>query len=93
MREAVLDGDVVADAALDTLTDLETDFDSVIDADVVFVSVGSRDGDTDPLRLPVELIVSDGSVDVDAVVDGVKLGETGLFVTEGVIDGDGIISV
>jgi hypothetical protein len=32
-------------------------------------------------------------MDSEAVVDGVKLGETGLFVTDGVIDGEGINSV
>jgi hypothetical protein len=32
-------------------------------------------------------------MDSEAVVDGVKLGETGLFVTEGVTDGEGINSV
>ena len=31
--------------------------------------------------------------DVDAVSEAVKLGDTGDFVTEGVIDGDGMITV
>ena len=49
--------------------------------------------DADILRLPVVLAVDVASMDSEAVVDGVKLGETGLFVTDGVIEREGIISV
>ena len=111
-REPVLDGDVLDDAALELLTDPETDLDSLTDPETdldslveaktdldslletegVFESVRSVDTEADTLRLPVELVVSDGSLLADAVVEGVKLGDTGLFVTEGVTEGDGMIA-
>jgi len=46
-------------------------------------SVGSTDGLPDTLR----------DIEVDSVSEAVKLGETGDLVTDGVIDGDGIITV
>jgi hypothetical protein len=49
--------------------------------------------DTDVLRLTVELTVVVGLIEADTVVEAVKLGDTGLFVTEGVGVGEGIISV
>jgi hypothetical protein len=81
----------VTDADSDRLFVFESDADLevVTDTDVVFVSVGSTDADADTLRLTLDVCVSDGSIDAEAVSDGVKLGETGLFVTEGVIDGVG----
>jgi len=103
LREVVLEGDIVDDSALETLTDPDTDFDSVADpdtdfdwlteADTLFESVGSIDLDADTLRLPVELTVSVGSFVDDAVNEAVKLGDTGLFVTEGVTDWVGIIAL
>jgi hypothetical protein len=46
-------------------------------------SVGSTDG------LPETLL----EIEVDAVSEAVKLGDTGDLVTDGVIDGDGMITV
>lgn len=85
----------VIDADSERLFVLESDSDleRVLDADTLLVSVTSADTDADTLRLTLDVCVSDGFIDAEAVVDGVKLGETGLFVTEGVIDGEGINSV
>jgi hypothetical protein len=85
----------VKDADSERLFVLESDSDRerVRDGETLLESVGSTDTDADTLRLSVELTVIVASMDSEAVVDGVKLGETGLFVTDGVIDGEGIIAV
>ena len=85
----------VTDADLDLLFVLESDSDleRVRDDETLLESVGSAELDADTLRLSVILAVDVASMDSEAVVDGVKLGETGLFVTDGVIDGEGINSV
>jgi hypothetical protein len=85
----------VPDADSDRLIVLESESDRerVRDGETLLVSVTSADTDADTLRLTLDVCVSDGSIDAEAVSDGVKLGETGLFVTEGVIDGVGIIAV
>jgi hypothetical protein len=81
----------VTDADSDLLIVLESDSDRerVRDGETLLESVGSAELDADTLRLSVVLAVIVASMDSEAVVDGVKLGETGLFVTEGVIDGVG----
>jgi hypothetical protein len=78
-----------ADTDFEKVTEAETDFDSLTDADTLLESVGSNDAVADTLRLTLDVCVSLGSVDADAVVDGVKLGETGDAVTDGVMDGVG----
>ena len=85
----------VLDADSDRLFVLESDSDleRVRDGETLLESVGSTELDADTLRLSVVLAVIVASMDPDAVVDGVKLGETGLFVTDGVIDREGINSV
>ena len=85
----------VTDADLDLLFVLESDSDleRVRDDETLLESVGSAELDADTLRLSVILAVDVASMESEAVVDGVKLGETGLFVTDGVIDGEGINSV
>ena len=85
----------VLDADSDRLFVLESDSDLEVvrDGETLLESVTSTDTDADTLRLTLDVCVSDGSTDAEAVSDGVKLGETGLFVTEGVIDGEGINSV
>jgi hypothetical protein len=85
----------VIDADSDRLIVLESDSDLEIvrDGDTLLESVTSTDTDADILRLTLDVCVSDGSTDAEAVSDGVKLGDTGLFVTDGVIDGEGINSV
>jgi len=85
----------VPDADSDRLIVLESESDRerVRDGETLLVSVTSADTDADTLRLTLDVCVSDGSIDAEAVSDGVKLGETGLFVTDGVIDGEGIIAV
>jgi len=85
----------VNDADSDLLFVLESDSDLEIvrDGETLLESVGSTDTDADTLRLSVVLAVDVASMDSEAVVDGDKLGETGLFVTDGVIDGEGINSV
>ena len=95
MTDADSDRLSVPDADSDRLIVLESDSDRerVRDGETLLVSVTSADTDADTLRLTLDVCVSDGSTDAEAVSDGVKLGETGLFVTEGVIDGVGIISV
>ena len=86
---------VVTDADSDLLFVLESDSDLEIvrDGETLLESVGSAELDADILRLSVVLAVVVASMDSEAVVDGVKLGETGLFVTDGVNDGEGINSV
>ena len=81
----------VTDADSDLLFVLESDSDLEVvrDGETLLVSVTSTDTDADTLRLSVELTVVVASIDSDAVVDGVKLGETGDAVTDGVIDGVG----
>ena len=85
----------VLESDSDRLFVLESDSDRerVRDGETLLESVGSTELDADTLRLSVVLAVIVASMDSDAVVDGVKLGETGLFVTDGVIDGEGINSV
>ena len=85
----------VTDADSDRLVVLEPDSDLevVLDGETLRLSVGSTEVDADTLRLVVGDTVSVRSMDAEAVVVGVKLGETGLFVTDGVGVGDGIISV
>ena len=86
---------VVKDADSDLLFVLEpdNDFEVVTDGETLLLSVRSVDTDADTLRLTVDVCVSDASIDAEAVVDAVKLGDTGLFVTEGVGVGEGMISV
>ena len=81
----------VPDADSDRLIVLESDSDRerVRDGETLLVSVTSADTDADTLRLTLDVCVSDGSTDAEAVSDGVKLGDTGLIVTEGVMDGVG----
>jgi len=81
----------VTDPDSDRLFVLESDsdFEVVREGETLFVSVTSTDTDADTLRLTLDVCVSLGSTDADAVVEGVKLGETGLFVTEGVMEGVG----
>jgi len=85
----------VTDADSDLLFVLESDSDLEVvrEGDTLLVSVTSTDTDADTLRLSVELTVVVASIDSDAVVDAVKLGETGDLVTDGVNDGDGIMTV
>jgi hypothetical protein len=82
---------IVIDADSDLLFVFESDgdFDSLADNDGLLESVGSTDADADTLRLTLDVCVSVGSIDAEAVVEAVKLGDTGLFVTDGVIDGVG----
>ena len=84
----------VTDADSDRLIVLESDSDleRVRDGETLLESVGSAELDADTLRLTLDVCVSDGSTDEEAVSDGVKLGETGLFVTDGVIDCVGIMT-
>jgi hypothetical protein len=49
--------------------------------------------DLESVRLIDVLAVTLGDMEVDSVSEGVKLGDTGDFVTEGVIDGEGMITV
>jgi len=81
----------VTDTDSDRLIVLESDSDleRVRDGEMLLVSVTSADTDADTLRLTLDVCVSDGSIDAEAVSDGVKLGDTGLIVTEGVMDGVG----
>jgi len=85
----------VTDADSDLLIVLESDSDLEVvrDGETLLESVGSTELDADTLRLSVVLAVIVASMDSEAVIDGVKLGETGLFVTDGVIEREGINSV
>ena len=85
----------VLESDSDRLFVLESDSDLEIvrDGETLLESVGSTELDADILGLSVVLTVIVASMDSEAVVDGVKLGETGLFVTDGVNDGEGINSV
>ena len=85
----------VLDADSDRLfvLDADSDLEVVRDGETLLESVASAELDADILRLSVVLAVDVASMDSEAVVDGVKLGETGLFVTDGVNDGEGINSV
>ena len=91
MTDADSDLLFATDADSDLLFVLESDgdFDSLADNDGLLESVGSTDTDADTLRLTLDVCVSDGYTDAEAVSDGVKLGDTGLIVTDGVIDGVG----
>ena len=99
----MIEPDTDDEAALDPVTDADSDllfvlepdsvFEIVTDGETLLLSVGSADTDADTLRLTVDVCVSDASIDAEAVVEAVKLGETGLFVTEGVGVGEGMISV
>ena len=102
-EEAALVPDTDADSDLLFATDADSDLLFVLESDSdleilavkdgLLLSVRSVDTDADTLRLPVELAVFVGSIELDGVSDDVKLGETGLFVTDGVTDREGIISV
>ena len=87
--EDTLVPDTDADSDLLFVLESDSDFEVVTDGDTLLVSVTSTDTDADTLRLTLGVCVSVGSMDADAVSDGVKLGETGLIVTDGVIDGVG----
>ena len=103
MREAARDGDTDAEGARDALILLEVVRESVASAE------GLRDvlrlplSLADRLRLALTDRESVGSIDpladtlldieVDAVSDAVKLGDTGDFVKDGVGVGDGMITV
>ena len=101
--DACIDGDTELDAWRDGDTDVlcvrdelawtDAVLEPLTEADAVLVSVGSTDDEGEKLLLIVELTVSVGSFDVDAVTEAVKLGETGLFVTDGVGVGEGMTSV
>ena len=82
-----------ADSDLLFVLESDSDFEVLTVTDGLLLSVGSAVVDADTLRLTVDVCVSDASVDAEAVVDAVKLGETGLFVTDGVGVREGIISV
>lgn len=77
------DGDTVAEGAREALILLEVVRDSVRLAlsDLVIVRVIDS--------LPDTLL----DIDLDPVSEAVKLGDTGDFVTDGVIDGEGMITV
>ena len=82
-----------SDSDLLFVLESDSDLERVRDGETLLESVGSAELDADTLRLSVVLAVIVASMDSEAVVDGVKLGETGLFVTDGVIDREGINSV
>ena len=92
-EEDALVPDTDADSDLLFVLESDSDLEGLAVIDEVFVSVASADIDADTLRLPVVLAVIVRSIELEAVVDAVKLGETGLFVTEGVGVREGIISV
>ena len=99
----MIEPDTDEEAALDPVTDADSDILFVLEPDSdlevlavtdgLLLSVGSAVVDADTLLLTVVVAVVVASIDSEAVVDGVKLGETGLFVTEGVGVGVGINSV
>lgn len=103
LNEGDLDTVTDEEAALVPVTDADSDLLFVLEPDSdlevltvtdgLLLSVGSAVVDADTLLLTVVVAVSVASMDFEAVVDGVKLGETGLFVTDGVTDGEGINSV
>ena len=82
-----------ADSDLLFVLEPDSDFEVLTVTDGLLLSVGSAVVDADTLLLTVVVAVSVASMDFEAVVEAVKLGDTGLFVTEGVTDGEGIISV
>jgi hypothetical protein len=88
-EDAALESDTDADSDLLFVLESDSDLEVVRDGEALLVSVTSTDTDADTLGLPVELTVVVASIDSDAVVEAVKLGETGDAVTDGVIDGVG----
>jgi hypothetical protein len=88
-REALILLDVVRESVRLALSDLELvrSVDSL--ADTLRLGLTDREsvGSVDPLA--VTLL----DTEVDAVSEAVKLGDTGDFVTDGVIDGEGMITV
>jgi hypothetical protein len=88
-REALILLEVVRESVRLPLSDLELvrSVDSLLDT--------LREALTDlvTVRSVDPLAVTLLDTDVDAVSEAVKLGDTGDFVTEGVIDGDGMITV
>ena len=91
--DAWREGDTDVLCVRDILAWTDAVLEPLTEADAVLVSVGSTDDEGEKLLLIVELTVSVGSFDVDAVTEAVKLGETGLFVTDGVGVGEGMTSV
>lgn len=93
----------VAVADADIVRDTEGARDTLVVVEGVREVVASTDGVRDSLRLAVTDLESVGSVDplavtlldieVDPVSEAVKLGDTGDFVTDGVTDGEGMITV
>jgi len=88
-REALILLDVVRESVRLPLSDLELvrSVDSLLDTLRLALIDREPVGSIDPLA--VTLL----DTEVDAVSEAVKLGDTGDFVTEGVIDGDGMITV
>ena len=92
-RDAARDEVMVDEGARDTLVVLEVLRDSVASTDVVRESLRlaltdrESDGSVDPLA--VTLL----DIEVDAVSEAVKLGDTGDFVRDGVGVGEGMITV
>lgn len=103
MSEAARDGDIVTDGAREALILLDMVRESVRLPLSDLELVRSVDSLLDTLRLALTDLVTVRSVDplavtlleteVDAVSEAVKLGDTGDFVTDGVIDGEGMITV
>ena len=91
--DAWTDGETEVEACRDCETDVLGVLDELPCTDADLEPVAVIDVDSDILRLNVELTVSVGSVDGEAVIEAVKLGDTGLFVTDGVGVDEGIISV
>jgi hypothetical protein len=89
VRESVASADGLRDVLRLPLSDLELVLSVDSLADTLRLALADREsvGSIDPLA--VTLL----DIEVDAVSEAVKLGDTGDFVTEGVIDGDGMITV
>ena len=81
------------DSDLEPVIEAEVDLEPEDETDVVLEVVASIDSLADSLLLIVLLADSLLLILVLAVSDAVKLGETGDLVTDGVIDGDGIMTV
>ena len=88
-REALILLEVVRESVRLGLSDLELvrSIDSL--ADTLRLALT----DLESVRLIDVLAVTLRDMEVDSVFEGVKLGDTGDFVTEGVIDGVGMITV
>lgn len=93
MSEAARDGETVTEGARETLIVLLEDRESVASddwvRDVLRLAVTDREsvGSIDPLA---DTLLD---IDVDAVSEAVKLGDTGDFVNDGVGVGEGMITV